>query len=222
MTTAIREPTADRPPQRDGQSFVIHGVGWNGYLKLLEAVGNRPVRVTYDRGDIELMSPLSRHETYKQLIGRLIETIAEECGIRLLAAGSTTFHRKDVDRGLDPDRCYYFASAHKVRDRNRIDLAIDPPPDLAVEVDITSHSFDRFAIYAALGVPEIWRFDDDGLAVLLRQPDGTYRASAASAAMPFLPMAEVSRRLLDYDLSDDSRWGREIRAWVRTELVGRE
>lgn len=220
MATAVRNERPQDSP-RDGQRFLVRNIGWRGYQTLLEVMGSRPIRLTYDRGDLELMSPLPRHERFKQLLGRMIEAITEELGIRMIAAGSTTFNREDSDRGLEPDQCYYFANTERIRDQDRIDLSVDPPPDLAVEIDITSHSLDRLKIYAVLGVPEVWRFDGEVLEVLLLQSDGTYRPSETSAALPFLPMHEVARRLLSYDRSDDTRWGREIRAWVRRELAPR-
>jgi Uma2 family endonuclease len=188
---------------------------------MLEVVGSRPIRLTYDRGDLEIMSPLPIHECFKELLGRLIVAITEELDIPMISAGLTTFNREDVDRGLEPDQCYYFQSAAKIHDRLRIDLRVDPPPDLAVEIDITSHSFNRLKIYAALGVPEVWRFDGEVLQVLLLQSDGSYQVSERSAAFPFLPMSEVSRRILSYDFANDTRWAREIRAWVRNELAPR-
>lgn len=218
MATAVRDKDLPQAPT-EAQRFVFRCIGWSGYQKMLEAVGSCPIRLTYDRGDLEIMSPRARHERFKQLLGRLVEAITEELEIPMIAAGSTTFNREDADRGLEPDQCYYFANAAKINDHHRIDLNIDPSPDLAVEIDITSHSFDRLKIYAALGVPEIWRFDGEVLEVLILESDRTYRPSEKSAVLPFLPMDEVARRILAYDLSNDSRWGREIREWIRNDLV---
>jgi Uma2 family endonuclease len=197
---------------------LLYGIGWDGYQKVLDVLANRPIRLTYDRGDLELMSPLAKHERYKQLLGRVVEVVTEELDIPMIAAGSTTFSREDVDRGLEPDQCFYIANAGRIHDQTRIDLNTDPPPDLAVEIDITSSSLDRLGIYAALAIPEVWRFDGETLDVLLLQADGTYSSCANSSAFPFLPMQEVARRLIEYDLSNDSRWGREVRAWVRNEV----
>src|SRR4051794_14861392 len=111
----------------DGQRFVWYGIGWEGYQTLLELVGDRPIRLTYDRGNLEIMSPLSVHERCKYLLGRLIDAITEELDIPVLAAASTTFHRQDVDRGLEPDQCYYFANAGRIHDPGHIRLDVDPP-----------------------------------------------------------------------------------------------
>jgi Uma2 family endonuclease len=203
------------------ERFVFWDVGWQGYQSLLKMLENRRVRVTYDRGHVELMAPLSIHERYKHLTGRMIDTMAEELDIQVVAVGSTTFSSEELDRGLEPDECYYLANAGRVRDWKRVDLQVDPPPDLAVEVDITSSSLNRQGIYAALRVPEIWRFDGESMSVLLLQPDGTYALSETSLAFPFLRVSELAAFLLGYDLADDTRWGRTFREWVRATLVPR-
>src|SRR4051794_24735952 len=103
----------DARPQIAGQRFVWHGIGWEGYQTLLQLVGNRRIRLTYDRGHVELMSPLPLHERYKSLLGFMIEAITEELDIPRIALGSTTFHREDVDRGLEPDECFYLVGASR-------------------------------------------------------------------------------------------------------------
>jgi Uma2 family endonuclease len=152
----------------------------------------------------------------------MIETIAEELQIRIAAVGSTTFNREAVGRGLEPDECYYIANAARIVKWDRIDLDVDPPPDLAVEFDITRSSLDRLGIYAALGVPEVWRFDGVDFQVLLLGADCKYTTSKQSAAMPFLPMSELAGFLKNYESGDDSRWGRSFREWVRATLLPRE
>ena len=208
-------------PAEGERRFLIPGIGWGGYQTLLGLVGDRPIRLTYDRGSVELMSPLYVHERSKGLLGRMVETITEELDIPMVAAGSTTFNSEALDRGLEPDECFYLANAHRLRRTDRIDMAIDPPPDLAIEVEITAGVLKRLPIYAALGVPEVWRFDGETLSILLLQPDRTYAESEASAALPFLPMVEVARFLHDYDPTNDTRWARAFRAWVRDELAPR-
>jgi Uma2 family endonuclease len=203
------------------QRFLLRDVGWEGYQSLLKIIGDRPIRVTYDRGDVELMAPLSIHERYKSLIGRMIETITEELEIQAVAVGSTTFSSEELDRGLEPDECYYLTNAGQVRDWKRIDLNVDPPPDLVVEVDISRSSLNRQGIYAALGVPEIWRFDGETMTVLLLQQERNYIPSETSAAFPFLPMNELATFLRGYALGDDTRWARTFREWVRTTLLPR-
>jgi Uma2 family endonuclease len=211
-----------RSPIVEGeQRFLIPRVGWDGYQALLDLIGDRPIRLTYDRGDVELMSPLYSHERYGRLFYRVILTITEELDIPMVAAGSTTFRAQMLDRGLEPDECCYLANAARLRDTDRIDLAIDPPPDLAIEIEITRSALDRLGIYAALGVPEVWRFDGERLTVHVLGEDGAYRESTTSAAFPFVPMGEVARFVREHDANNDTRWGRAFRAWVRAEVVPR-
>jgi Uma2 family endonuclease len=203
------------------ERFVFYGVGWEGYQSLLKMVDNRRVRVTYDRGDVELMAPLAIHELYKKAFGRLVDIICEELDIPVIAQGSTTFQREDLDRGLEPDECIYLASIGQIHDRKALTLDIDPPPDLAIEVDITSSSLDRQGIYAALGVREIWRFDGETLRVFCLTEAGVYQGSDKSRAFPFLPMAEVARMVREADPNNDIRWIRDCGAWFRDEVVSR-
>lgn len=206
-------------PSQGESRFLLHDIDWGGYQTLLTMLEGRGVRITYDRGNVELMSPLSIHEWYKKLLGYAVEAISDELEIPRVAAGSTTFHAEALARGLEPDECYYLANAARVRGMERIDLTVDPPPDLAIEVEITSGLLDKLVVYAAHGVPEVWRFDGETLTALLLQPDGTYRESPTSLALPFVPLAEVLRFQFDHDPRNDTRWGRAVRAWVRDELI---
>jgi Uma2 family endonuclease len=150
------------------------------------------------------------------LVDRLVETMTEELGIPCLMVGSTTWRRADLDRGLEPDECYYFFDHPEQYQDKEIDLNVDPPPDLAIEIDITRSSLDRQAIYAVLGVPELWRFDGESLRVSRLRADGTYKACATSPAFPLLPLDEVVRLLKPGATIDHSRWGRMVREWIRT------
>lgn len=209
-----------RPAEGESR-FVIHNLGWGGYQTLLDLFGERSIRVTYDRGNAELMSPLLAHERYRSLLGYMVEAITDELDLPRVAAGATTFKSEALDRGIEPDECYYLANAGRLRGTERIDLTIDPPPDLAIEIEITSSVLDRLGIYAALGIPEVWRFDGRSLEVLLLQPDGAYVEGPTSAAFPFLPMGVMARFLREHDGTNDTRWARGFRAWVRDEIVPR-
>jgi Uma2 family endonuclease len=171
--------------------FVIHNVSWRLYETLLDQLGDHAPRMTYDRGDLELMSPSASHETFKRMLGRLIEMMTYQLGIAIRSGVSTTFKRKDLLRGLEPDECHWIAHEQDVRAKKKIDLARDPPPDLAIELDISRSSLDRDSIYVALGVPEIWRFDGRRLRVHVRQASGRYRTTRTSAAFPFLPVQRL-------------------------------
>lgn len=201
------------------QRFLLYNIDWQGYEKLLDILGDRHIRVTYDRGNLELMSPSHRHESYAALLGRLIEALTEELGVPIKSGRSTTFKREDMARGLEPDECYYIQHEPQVRGRKAIDLTVDPSPDLALEVDITHSSLNRMGIYAALKVPELWRFDGHTLRVYILQPDGQSALSDRSAAFPFLPLAEIVRFLQLSDTMDETSLVRSFRAWVQSQIA---
>jgi Uma2 family endonuclease len=169
----------------DQQHIVLDDVSWEFYEHLLHEIGDRPIRVTYDSGSLEIMAPLNVHEYWKTCIGQLIETMCLERDINMLPAGSTTFRRKDREKGLEPDECYYFQNINVMRKhRGEMDLTKDPPPDLAVEIDITSRSIAREPIYAALGIPELWRFDGSTLARSALDRIGEIQASKKQRPFP--------------------------------------
>lgn len=201
-------------PQAE-RRFILEGVSWAYYEQTLAELGGQRVRVTYDRGKMEFMSPSMRHERVKTIIGRLIEIYALEMDIRILPVGSVTCRRKDLDRGLEPDECYYVL--HSPANVDELDLATDPPPDLAIEVDITSWSIDRQPIYGALGVPEIWRFDGQAMSPLHRQSDGSYKIAKRSLVFPRLAIAELNG-FLNLALTGDQHDAmKAFQNWVRQQ-----
>lgn len=219
-TDPTRMAPASRPEPVVGEHrFVIHNVSWEKYETLLELFGDDGPRMNYSGGELELMSPLIPHSRYGNLIGFMIEALTEELDIPRNALGSTTFKQRLAARGLEPDECYYIANAGKLVSDRRPDLDVDPPPDLAIEIEITRSLVDKLGIYAGIGVPEIWRYDGETLTVLILGRDGAYHLSESSASFPFLPMAEVARFLREYDPSQETRWGRSFRVWVREVLV---
>jgi Uma2 family endonuclease len=148
----------DRLP--DGAALVVQGLHWDDYEGVLEDVRNRPrLRVSYDRGRLEVMSPLPEHETYARFIDRMVYFYCDALNVELESFGSSTWKRRSLGKGVEPDACYYVENAKRVIGKKEFDLDFDPPPDIVVEIDITNESFGKFPIYAALGVPEIWRYD---------------------------------------------------------------
>ena len=223
MSTATTpaEPVTARVSIRLGeeQRFLIRGISWSRYVRLLEIFGDDGPRITYSEGMLEFMSPGFRHEEVGGIIGRMIEMITEELDIPLKAAGQTTLKREDVAKGLEGDRAFYLENAHRLTSGQDLILETTPPPDLVVEVQITSALINKLAIYAVLGVPEIWRYDGKILRVPLLQPDRTYRESPRSRALPLVPMAEMGRKLDEIDPTNDTRWARAGRAWVRAVVA---
>ncbi len=211
--------TVASPPPAE-QRFLFEGVSWAYYdhtLRELENAGRRAVRVTYDRGRMEIMTTGARHEQLKRIVGRLIETYAVERDIPITGIGSVTCRREDLDRGLEPDECYYVTSPPPPVEDLSLDLMAYAPPDLAIEVDATRSSIARQPIYAALGVPEVWRFDGRRVAVLHRHPDGRYEPAERSLAFPGLPMDQFNRFLAMALTAGQHEAARAMRDWAKQQ-----
>jgi Uma2 family endonuclease len=197
------------------QCLTLYDVSWQDYLRLGRLLRDRRLRLTYDRGTLEIMTLSSEHERWKHLLRRLVEVLSEELHIKIAGFGSMTCRRRKKRRGLEPDECYWVANEPLVRGKIRINLRVDPPPDLAMEVDYTSSSLDRMSIYKALAVPELWRFDGRVLEFFGRQSDGKYLAIPTSLAFPGVTAADVLRFLQLCDKEDENSIVRTFRAWVR-------
>ena len=141
-----------------GATLVIHAIGWDEYERLLDGLAAGPrVRVSYDRGRLEAMSPLPEHEDDIRFIDDLVRAWSDRHDLTLEKRGSATWKRRSLERGVESDACYYVGNAVRIIGKRTIDLESDPPPDIALEIDVTNESITTFPIYAALGVPEIWR-----------------------------------------------------------------
>jgi Uma2 family endonuclease len=202
-------------PAPNNPAYVLEDVSWDFYERAVEEMENsgRHVRITYEDGRMEFMSPSDLHEELEGLIGRLIELYAIERDIPITGLGSVTCKRRDLRKGLEPDECYYVTTPRPPR--GDFDLKRYPPPDLAVEVEISRGVIPKQPIYAALGVPEIWRFDGQRIIVLRRQADGQYQTFTDSGVFPNLPIAEFNR-FLALALSDENHpTARAFRDWLR-------
>jgi Uma2 family endonuclease len=195
---------------------VLNSVTWSTFESLLAETDHRGTRFTYDRGCLEIMSPSEKHERLTTLLGHVVEMTAVEWNIPIRSGGSTTLKSELKQRGLEPDECYYVANEARVRGCDEIDLLMSPPPDLAIEVDISSSSLDQLRIYADLGVPEVWLYDGAMLRVYQIQSDGEYSAQSRSPSFPFLPIEEVERFLACRNETDETTWIRSFRDWVKT------
>lgn len=206
-----------QPPRQ--QRFILYDVPWRTYERLLRVFSDRPgVRLTYDRGTLELMTLSYEHESSGYLLGRFVDTLTEELNLPVSGGGSTTFRRRRRRRGLEPDACWWIASEALVRGKSTIDLRVDPPPDLALEVDVTRSSLDRLAIYAALGIPEVWRLEDLALTCRLLGSDGRYVVSHTSRVFPGLALADLTPFLALRGQMDNNAVIRQFRAWVRQKF----
>lgn len=196
----------------------MRGISWSTYENLVRDLENSSVpRLFYDRGVLQIMSPSREHEQYNRNLAFLVAIVADELGIEMLDLGSTAYARQDLLRGFEPDSSFYIRNADQVDGKRTLDLAIDPPPDLIVEVDITRSSVDKESVYAAIGVPEVWRCSAGKVAILVLDPGtGTYRRADSSRALPILSDMAISN-LIEQSMSlKRTAWLKKIREWVRS------
>jgi Uma2 family endonuclease len=194
---------------------VLRNVSWKTYERLLEDLADSSVpHLTYDRGELEIMSPTNEHEEYNRALNLIVEIVAAELEVRLRVLGSSTFKRKDLKRGFEPDSCFYVASAKRIRGKKKLDLATDPPPDLVIEIDITTSSIPKMPIFAHFGVPEVWQYDGRSLRMWKLQ-GAQYTGIESSLAFPVLTPGVLEDFLAKSEKWEDRpRLFRFIRDWV--------
>ncbi|MEM6252182.1 MAG: Uma2 family endonuclease [Cyanobacteria bacterium P01_D01_bin.156] len=204
------------PPQLE-QRVNLSGITWDTYQRIKAELDNRNLRLTYHRGVLEIMAPSPEHKYFKKVMGRFVETLAEEFVVTLYPLGSTTLEREDLESGSEPDECFYLtvSKVTAVRGKKRIDLTQDPAPDLVVEVDITSRSRQREQVYGALKIPEIWRFNGQSLTLMVLQ-DGAYVRVERSLAFPQIEAQAVETFLQRAMETDYLELVREFREWLRS------
>jgi len=201
------------------QRFVMRNITWQAYRSIADSIGECHVRLTFDRGNLEFMTLSLGHERWGALLGQFVEVLTEELDMPRQSGGSTTLNREDLDRGLEPDRSYYLEHEPQVRDKDQIDLTFDPPPDLGIEIEISRSALNRMSIYAALHVPEIWRFDGRRLRVFRLTEEATYVETTTSPHFPFLPLNELEAFLLRRNEMDETRLVKAFRHWVREQIA---
>ncbi|MBD2299299.1 Uma2 family endonuclease [Nostoc sp. FACHB-87] len=202
------------------QRTVLHNVSWETFEALLRDTGEeRGSRFAYECGTLEIMTPLFEHENPKSNLGNFIVALAEELDIEIRSAGSTTLKQKLVKKGIEPDACYYIQNELLMRCKETLDLETDPPPDLAIEVDITSSSVNKFNIYAALGITELWRYNGQNLK-FYQLLEGQYIECEFSIAFPIVSVRDVSRFIEQSKTMGEIALLKLFRAWVRSQLEG--
>lgn len=214
MTQILTTPT----PPVEGSHLVLYGVSWNTYETLLSAFAEHPqLRITYYQGILEFIIPLPEHETYSWTLGRLITVLTEEFGLEIRGLKSSTWRSKPKAVGKEADQCFYIQNEAAIRDKLKIDLTIDPPPDLAIEIDLTSYSIDKMAVYFELKVPEVWRYQEGKLIINILTDTG-YIESETSLAFSSFPVQELVRFMqLDSHKGENARI-REFRNWLQSLL----
>jgi Uma2 family endonuclease len=194
---------------------LLQGISWNLYENLLAELGDDgKARLSYYRGDLEFMTPLFAHENYNRQIERAIVVITEELDLDYALAGSMTIKRSDLEAGKEPDSCYYFANEAAVRGKTKLDFTQDPPPDLAIEIDITSSSINQLALYGRLGVGEVWRYNGTEL-VFYQLQSGEYVAVDRSPTFPILSSTRVLEFLADCQIHGINRAVKIFKEWIQ-------
>ena len=200
-----------------GQTVVLENISWMEFEAILEDLGeSRGSRIAYDQGRLEIMTPLPEHEVNKVYISNFVEILLEELDIEFCPLGSTTFKNQAMFKGIEPDSCFYIQNELAVRGKNRLDLTVDPPPDLALEVDITNRSHPN--IYESLGVTELWRYQKNQLQILLLV-DGKYVESPNSGNFPDFPLVKIIPQYLAMCRNEGRNKGiKAFRSWVKEQI----
>ncbi len=202
-----------------GQQVLLQAVSWEEFEAILQELGdNRATRVAYCDGLLEIMSPLPEHEYFKETIGDAIKDMAETLELNYESYGSTTWRRQAKQAGLESDNCFYFQNEALVRGKLQFDLNQDPPPDLALEIDITSRSLERFPIYARLQVPELWCYDA-GLLKIYHLQNGTYAELEQSTIFSGLDIRALPQLIEANRAAGRLALRRSVREWVRRQTA---
>ena len=197
-----------------GQCVIVQGVSWDTYICLLaDFVESSGTRMAYDQGTLELMAPSFNHEHVADLLADIVKAVAEAQELDFVPAGSTTLKREDVERGFEPDASFYLQHASAVRGQSVIDLDVDPPPDMIIEIDLSHPSLDKFPIYAALGVPEVWRYAGQQVHIH-RQSETTYVEILASTVLPGVTSDHLTQWVQRGLELPRLAWIRRVRAWA--------
>jgi Uma2 family endonuclease len=204
------------------QRMILDSVSWGTYERLLaDYLGRRVPRFSYDRGWLEIMTTSREHVMRNVALASVVEVVAEELGVDVWNLGQSTHKREDIAQGFEPDTCFFFHNRPRIRSTIEFDPAVDLPPDLVVEVDISSSSLNRFPIYAGFGVPEVWR-DHAGRVTIWRLEPGTYVVSEVSGFLPILT-GDIIARFVEENLTMVPReWRRSVRDWVHQQMAGEQ
>jgi len=208
-------PSGGGPPFDGGHRIILHGISWETYERLLDDMGDsHAAHFAYDQGELEIMVPSEEHEEPNRALATLIEVLAEELNIDLRRLGSTTLKRKDLHKGLEPDSCFYIQSEAQIRGKKKLDLTVDPAPDLIIEIDETSSSLNKFPIYAKLGTLELWRYKNNQVKFFVLT-DGQYVEVENSIAFPVLTSSIATQFLAESTTLPSTAWLRRVRQWIR-------
>ena len=212
QTADYLEAITHLPP---GGRLTLCEIGWDEYEQLLDQVGEGcHLRISYDNGRLEIITPSSKHEKYKNLLHDLVLILSDELDQEILSYGSTTWKLKPKGKGAEGDDCFYIQHASQIGEKDQLDLGSDPPPDLVIEIDLTHDSSRKFAIYPALGVPEIWLYDGSRFSVW-QLADQAYAPASFSLAFPFLTAGHLAEFAANSQSQGRKQARHAFRDWLR-------
>jgi Uma2 family endonuclease len=200
-----------------GQQLLLQNISWNELEDILEELGeSRSSRLSYSNGVLEIMVPLPEHERDKEIIGEIVKILLDKLEINFEPLGSTTFKKQEMTQAVEPDACFYIQNYQAVIGKKRLDLNTDPPPDLAIEIDITSRT--KLDNYLILGVPELWRYTQQGLQISLLQ-NGQYIESNISLHFPNVPIIQLVNRCIEHSQTEGrSKAIKAFKQWVENNV----
>jgi Uma2 family endonuclease len=199
---------------------LLDGITWKTFERILHELGeNRGTRLAYDHGHLEIMSPSSSHENLKELLSDIAHNLVRALRVDFAKMGSTTFKRRELRRGFEPDQCFYIQRYAVIRERRgELDLAHDPAPDLVIEIDITHRSLTKLPIYAALGVREVWRYTDSRV-LLYHCEAGEARLVETSRIFLGLHVQDVQRFFALRTTMIQPDWEDHMMAWAQQHIT---
>ena len=225
MSTSTTNPTpvpaSPLRRRKRGRAVVIPFVDWQTYEQLLQVFeGKRNLKLTYDRGELEIMVPSQEHESDADMLAALVVILTKGFKLPIHRGGSTTLKRLKLKKGLEPDRCFWIANAPKMAGVRQLNLKLHPPPDLAIEVDVTHSSLNKLRIYAKLGIPELWLLDGDDLQFYVLGANGKYIQTSTSNTFAgitpndLMPSVIQARGVADQNITTDA-----FEAWLKQRLA---
>lgn len=197
---------------------LVHGLTWAEYRKFLDALGDLNLRHTFSQGTLEMMSPRKDHDWYVTMIGRMVELLALELNVEIQSVGSTTLFGDSAERSVQPDEAYYVAHEAVVRGKKQFDPQRDPPPDLIVEVDVTNSCVPRLPVFAAIKIPELWRFTGGKMHFHGLERTGGYQELLHSRAFPMVTPADFDEVLGQSETVSENELVRSFVRRVRARL----
>ncbi len=197
---SIGEPIRSEPETR----MVLENVAWETYIALADQRRGSVPRMTYDNGVLEMMSPKREHENIGRLIGRLVETYSELKDIEIISVASVTVKRSDLSKAFEADESYYVANAVQLLGKRELDFDVDPPPDLVIEVEMTSSAIKKMQLFAAMQVTEVWRHDGE-LLQMYQLMEGNYQLIESSLQLPGLTSQKINETLAKRDTIGETK-----------------